>query len=147
MGEYYVTKTNRVMCWKFEFINEVYNTLALALSEQYSIPKNFKPSNTAMLQLLHLPTDKIKDVVPFVFGDRSTYTGSDYVDTLGQKFRKRVTQLENRIRFAKFAIEKTYLYYLISNIHLSQGRSDECYLNARKAMKGLFKYVYFLRIF
>ncbi|XP_034476753.1 uncharacterized protein LOC117783454 [Drosophila innubila] len=135
MGEYYVTKTNRVMCWKFEFINEVYNTLALALSEQYSIPKNFKSSNSAMLQLLHLPSDKIKDVVPFVFGDRSTYQGSEDVDNVGLKFRKRITQMENRLRFAKFSIEKTYLYYLISNIHLSQGRSDECYLNARKAMK------------
>ncbi|KAM8713742.1 hypothetical protein ACLKA7_013982 [Drosophila subpalustris] len=135
MGDYYVTKTNRVMCWKFEFINEVYNTLALALSEQYEIPKNFKPSNSAMLKLLHLPSDKIKDIVPFVFGDRSTYQGSDDLDTAGQKFRKRITVLEQRIRFAKYAIEKTYLYYLISNIHLSQGRSDECYFNARKAMK------------
>lgn len=135
MGENYVTKTNRVMCWKFEFINEVYNILALAISDQYSIPKNFKPSNSTILQLLHLQTDKIKDLEPFVFGDRSTYHESDQLDTAGKKLRKRIAELENRLRFAKFSIEKCYLYYLISDIHLSHGHSDECYFNARKAKR------------
>lgn len=86
MGDYYVTKTNRVMCWKFEFHNEVYNTLALALCEQYRVPKNFKVAQRAMLKLLMLPVDKVKDIVPFVFGDRSTYQEGDE-DVEGRKCR------------------------------------------------------------
>lgn len=64
MGDYVVLKTSRVMCWKFEFLNEVYNTLALALAEQMRVPKNFNPhSHSAILKLLRLPTDKVKDFV------------------------------------------------------------------------------------
>lgn len=75
MGDYYITKTNRVMCWKFEFINEVYNTLALALCEQYQISKHRITNNPFLLLLkyLRLKQDTVKDVLPFVFGDRSTY--------------------------------------------------------------------------
>ncbi|XP_030567638.1 uncharacterized protein LOC115767473 [Drosophila novamexicana] len=134
MGDYYVTKTNRVMCWKFEFTNEVYNTLALALCEQYSIPKRFKMSSRPIFQLLMLPLDKIKDIAPFVFGDRSTYQEGDD-DTEGRKFRRMVSRLEKRIRFAKFSIEKCYLLHQIAAAHLAQLHYDECCFNARKAMK------------
>ncbi|XP_034108545.1 uncharacterized protein LOC117570798 [Drosophila albomicans] len=135
MGKDYVKRTNRVMCWKFEFVNEVYNISALALTEQYSIPKNFRPSNASMVQLLHLPADTIKEIVPFVFGDRSTHDATDTLDIEGKKLRKRISHLENLIRFTNFSIEKCYLYYQISDVYLSQGHSEECCFNARKAIK------------
>ncbi|XP_034478936.1 uncharacterized protein LOC117785141 [Drosophila innubila] len=137
MGDYYVTKTNRVMCWKFEFINEVYNTLALALTEQYYVPKFFKQFSThsALLSLLRQPANKIKDAVPFVFGDRSTYQDGDAKDPVAIKARQLISRLEKRIKFAKFSIEKCYLYHQISSVHLSQLHYDECTLNARRAIK------------
>ncbi|EDW60316.2 uncharacterized protein Dvir_GJ21410 [Drosophila virilis] len=135
MGDYYVRKTNRVMCWKFEFTNEVYNTLALALCEQYRVPKNFRYSSTSMYRLLLLPLDKAKEPVPFVFGDRSTYQDGSFIDPAAISSRKLITRLEKRIRFAKYSIEKCYLLHRIACIHLSQGRYDESCLNARKAIK------------
>lgn len=82
MGDYYVTKTNSVMCWKFEFFNEVYNTLALALSDQYQIPKQTVAGNPYLLLLkaLRLKQDSTQDMKPFVFGDRSTYPESTSED-------------------------------------------------------------------
>ncbi|XP_017868422.1 PREDICTED: uncharacterized protein LOC108617211 [Drosophila arizonae] len=135
MGDYYVTKTNRVMCWKFEFYNEVYNSVALALAEQYSAPKDIKKSKITLLEMLLLPKDKFKEATPFVFGDRSTYTDGDYQDPVAIRSRKLISRLEKRIRFAKFSIEKCYLYHQIGDIHLSQLRYDECCLNARRAIK------------
>lgn len=75
MGDYVVLKTNRVMCWKFEFMNEVYNNLALALIGQYTQRnlKHAKMDYGALKNLLHLPKDKVLDIKQFVFGDRSTY--------------------------------------------------------------------------
>lgn len=75
MGDYVVLKTNRVMCWKFEFMNEVYNNLALALIGQYTERnlKNAKADYDTLNSLLHLPKDKVLEIKQFVFGDRSTY--------------------------------------------------------------------------
>ncbi|XP_001995190.2 uncharacterized protein LOC6568883 isoform X1 [Drosophila grimshawi] len=134
MGDYYVTKTNRVMCWKFEFINEVYNTMALALCEQYRVPKNFRPGTKAMRQMLLLPVEKIKDIVPFVFGDRSTYQEGDD-DLESKKTRKAILRLEKRMCFAKYSIEKCYLLHQIAGVQLSQLHYDECCFNARRAIK------------
>lgn len=82
MGDYVVLKTHRVMPWKFEYINEVYNTLALAHADRYTIPDNIIQSREKgrMLLLLRMPTDKYKDVVQFVFGDKSTYQEPDAPD-------------------------------------------------------------------
>lgn len=86
MGDYVVLKTHRVMPWKFEFLNEVYNTLALAYTDRYvkpfegiSVAEGKK--NINLIQLLRIPTDKNKDrSVPFVFGDKSTYQEPDAID-------------------------------------------------------------------
>lgn len=86
MGDYYVLKTKRVMCWKFEFICEVYNILGLALSEQYRIPKNVKFNRKVLLRIFHLPEEKFTEFKPFVFGDRSTYQEGD-LDREGNRLR------------------------------------------------------------
>ncbi|XP_017836156.1 uncharacterized protein LOC108595437 isoform X1 [Drosophila busckii] len=135
MGEYYVIKTQRVMCWKFEFINEVYNTLALALTEQYYVPKHFKPTSKSMFLLLRLKEDTFKEVRPFVFGDRSTYQDVDVEDQASLKAKQLIARMERRILFADYSIEKCYLYHQIASEHFKQGRHDECCLNARRAMK------------
>lgn len=82
MGDYVVLKTYRVMPWKFEFINEVYNTLALAHADRYTVNENLLKikEKERLLVLLRLPTDKYKDVVQFVFGDKSTYQEPDAPD-------------------------------------------------------------------
>lgn len=82
MGDYVVLKTHRVMPWKFEYMNEVYNTLALAHADRYTIIEDIMTSREKerLLILLRMPTDKYKDVVQFVFGDKSTYQEPDAPD-------------------------------------------------------------------
>ncbi|XP_030375442.1 uncharacterized protein LOC115624752 [Scaptodrosophila lebanonensis] len=136
MGDYVVLKTHRIMPWKFEFMNEVYNTLALALVEQYKVPKHFKQSErNALLKVLRLPTDKSKDFLTFVFGDRSTHQEPDLVDPSMIKSRHMITRLEKRMAFANYSIERCYLLHQIGSTHLKTNRFDECCFAARKAIE------------
>lgn len=48
-----------------------------------------------------------------------------------------MSRLENRIRFAKYPIEKCYLYHKMSEVQLKQVHYDECCFNARKCIKGM----------
>ncbi|XP_017001873.2 outer dynein arm-docking complex subunit 4 [Drosophila takahashii] len=135
MGDYVVKKTNRIMPWKFEFLNEVYNTLALAYVDQYTVPKYFRYSEkNALLRLLRFPMDKSMEVKPFVFGDRSTHQGSS-VDPAMSKSRQIVNRYEHRMVFAKYPIEKSYLLHQIASTHLQSHRFDECCFSARKAIE------------
>eukprot|EP00099_Drosophila_melanogaster_P021982 NP_649332.1 uncharacterized protein Dmel_CG7634 [Drosophila melanogaster] len=136
MGDYVVKKTNRIMPWKFEFINEVYNILALAYVDQYTLPKNFRFSEkNALLRLLRFPMDKSKEVKHFVFGDRTTHQGSETVDPALTKSRLMGNRLENRMNFAKYPIEKSYLLHQMAEIHLKSHRFDECCFSARKSIE------------
>ncbi|XP_068142320.1 outer dynein arm-docking complex subunit 4 isoform X1 [Drosophila tropicalis] len=136
MGDYVVLKTSRIMPWKFEFLNEVYNTLGLALVEQYDVPKYFRANDKkALLKLLHLPTDKSKDFKTFIFGVRSTHQEPDLVDPVVQRSRRLISRLEKRMLFAKYSIEKCYLLHQIGDSHLQSNRFDECCFSARKAIE------------
>ncbi|XP_030571073.1 uncharacterized protein LOC115770100 isoform X1 [Drosophila novamexicana] len=136
MGNYVVLKTNRIMPWKIEFINEVYNTLGLALAEQYYVPKNFKQTTGNPLHhLLHLNMNKTMEISKFVFGDRSTHQDQDIVDPAITKSRQMIARLEKRMIFAKHSIEKCYLLHQIASIHLQFNRYDECGFVARKAIQ------------
>ncbi|XP_034659401.1 uncharacterized protein LOC117895683 isoform X1 [Drosophila subobscura] len=136
MGNYVVLKTDRIMPWKFEFMNEVYNTLALAFAEQCRVPhdKNRHSDKDALLKLLRLPTDKSWDVQNFVFGDRSTHQDAEISDPSLSKSRLMITRLEKRMLFAKYSIEKCYLLHQIGYTHLKSNRFDECCFAARKGL-------------
>ncbi|KAM7348280.1 presidents-cup [Cochliomyia hominivorax] len=137
MGDYVVLKTHRVMPWKFEFINEVYNTLALAHADRYTINDNILQvkEKERLLILLRMPTDKYKDIVQFVFGDKSTYQEPDAPDYVLIAYKKFLARLEKRMIFAKYSIEKCYLLHEIARAHLIQSRFDECCSWARKAIE------------
>lgn len=59
MGNYVTIKTNRIMPWKFEFINEVYNYLGLARINEYKIPSDMKviTGRQRLLTLFRIPTE------------------------------------------------------------------------------------------
>ncbi|XP_052844028.1 uncharacterized protein LOC128257190 isoform X1 [Drosophila gunungcola] len=137
MGDYVVKKTNRIMPWKFEFLNEVYNTLALAYVDQYTVPKYFRfAEKNALLRLLRFPMDKSMEAQHFVFGDRTTHQeGIDSVNPALSKSRRLINRFENRIFFAKYPIEKCYLFHQIASTHLQSHRFDECCFNARKSIE------------
>ncbi|KAH8322229.1 uncharacterized protein [Drosophila kikkawai] len=136
MGDYVVKKTNRTMPWKFEFLNEVYNTLALALVDQYRIPKNFRAfDKNALLTLLNFQTERSLDSPTFVFGDRTTHQDTESSDPSMLKSRLLINRYEKRMVFAKYPIEKCYLLHQIASAHLKSNRYDECCFSARKAIQ------------
>ncbi|KAH8286471.1 hypothetical protein KR054_009817 [Drosophila jambulina] len=136
MGDYVVKKTNRTMPWKFEFVNEVYNTLALALVDQYQVPKNFRFfDKNSLLRLLKFPTERSLDVPTFIFGDRTTHQDTEAVDPTMLKSRLIISRFEKRMVFAKYPIEKCYLLHQIASTHLKANRYDECCFSARKAIQ------------
>lgn len=64
MGDYVTIKTNRVMPWKFEFTNEVYNYLGLARINEYKIPSNMTvlQGKQRLLTLFRLPLSNSLDM-------------------------------------------------------------------------------------
>uniref|UniRef100_W8AVF9 Uncharacterized protein n=1 Tax=Ceratitis capitata TaxID=7213 RepID=W8AVF9_CERCA len=139
MGDYVVLKTHRVMPWKFQFINEVYNTLALAYADIFMEPPDMNvhyDAKNRLIRLLKMPIDKNKDrVMRFVFGDKSTYQEPDAIDYTLLAYKKYLARLEKRMHFAKYSIEKCYLLYEIAQSHLTQSRFEECCSVARKAIE------------
>lgn len=158
MGDYISVKTNKIMPWKFEFINEVHNTLALAHMDKLVIPdflEAFVQEEEQLFAMMDLPLhEEFVVVKQLVFGDKSTWTEPEAADYAYIKyklvfriqltslkhnsisFRKLVNRLEKRLRFADYPIEKCYLYHEISRHHLMQNKFDECASVAKKAIEG-----------
>lgn len=73
-------KTQRTLPWKWEFVTEVYNILALAHIDRCAVPKNIDfldLKNHSMLYLL--PTDRVKEQT-ITFGGPNVYSEIDKDD-------------------------------------------------------------------
>ncbi|KAL5276400.1 hypothetical protein ACFFRR_001931 [Megaselia abdita] len=140
MGDYISVKTHTMMPWKFEFINEVHNTLALAHMDQLVIPdyiNAFRSEEEQLFAMMDLPMhEEFVAVKQLVFGDKSTWTEPEAIDYAYIKYKKLVTRLEKRLKFTDYPIEKCYLYHEISRHHLMQNKFDECASVAKKAIEG-----------
>lgn len=136
MGQYYEIKTNRIMPRKFEFINEIYNILALAYLDKLKTPSNFFETDQSnkMFALLRIPIEKEKLEVKPIFGDKSTFKVPDEPDYVYLAYKKITTKLENRLPHTKYPIERCYLYHEIAKHHLSQSKVDEAKLIAKKVL-------------
>lgn len=84
MGDYIILKTHRLIPWKFEFINEVYNILALTYFDQIYIPEDLdtlESSKQKLYALMGLPSPDERLVVnKFTFGDKSTWVEPEAID-------------------------------------------------------------------
>ncbi|KAH8397862.1 hypothetical protein KR222_003992 [Zaprionus bogoriensis] len=136
MGEYNVLKTTRVMPWKVEFMNEVYNHLALTLCETYLLPKQkVSPyDNESMCHLLGVSPMKPSKQREIVFGDRSTYTYENTGQAFEQAKAFKWAYLEKRLHFATMPIERSYLFYELADAYLSQNQQVVCLMYANKAI-------------
>ncbi|XP_036675195.3 outer dynein arm-docking complex subunit 4 isoform X1 [Drosophila suzukii] len=143
MGEYVTTKTHRVMPWKFEFTNEVYNYLALARINEYKIPSNMTvlQGRQRLLTLFRLPVNnsqgmrKSKLKQPYTLN----ITRSATTDPKAEKFKKQVARLENRMRFAEYHIERAYLLHELAQEHLDFNSFDVACSMARKSLEEAIK--------
>ncbi|XP_017872044.1 PREDICTED: uncharacterized protein LOC108619786 [Drosophila arizonae] len=138
MGEFVVVKTKAVMPWKIEFMNEVYNHLALSLCEAYNIP-NYKVSpydNDSMCRLLGVNPFKPSEVHQVVFGRRPSYVYDESmpVNEHVRAFRMAKAALDRRLYFSKLPIERSYLLFEIADCLLMQNHLVQCLLYAKRAI-------------
>uniref|UniRef100_T1GWB3 Uncharacterized protein n=1 Tax=Megaselia scalaris TaxID=36166 RepID=T1GWB3_MEGSC len=139
MGDYIVLKTHKMLPWKFEFINEVHNILALAYMDSLIIAhfvSSFSTEEEQLFVMMHLPLyEEVAVVEKFVFGDKSTWVEPDAIDYAYIKYKKITKRLEMRLNFVEYPIEKCYLFHEIGRHHLMQNKFEECIAVARKAVE------------
>lgn len=111
MGDYTTIKTHRVMPWKFEFINEVYNYLGLARLNEFKIPNNMSilQGKQRLLTLFRLPAEKTLELqIKKTDRPESVYqASSDLTDPKTEKFK-----LVERFCFV-FLNKDTCIFYLL----------------------------------
>ncbi|EDW96368.2 uncharacterized protein LOC6536046 isoform X2 [Drosophila yakuba] len=143
MGDYVTIKTNRVMPWKFEFTNEVYNYLGLARINEYKIPSNMTvlQGRQRLLTLFRLPLNNNLDIKKSKTKRSSTLhiTRSGTTDPKAEHFKKQVVRLENRMRFAEYHIERAYLLHELAQEHLNFNSFDGACSMARIALEEAIK--------
>lgn len=77
MSSYIEQKTRRTLPWKWEFLNDVYNILALAHLDRCTVPSNvdfLEPRNRPLLYLLR--PEKVRDMA-VTFGGPNIYLEID----------------------------------------------------------------------
>ncbi|KAL7728257.1 hypothetical protein ACLKA6_007363 [Drosophila palustris] len=137
MGSYVTIKTNRIMPWKFEFINEVYNYLGLARINEFKIPSDMKvlTGRQRLLTLFKLPTDMgISSTKARVSILRELVRRTNAIDEKAEKFKHLTMRYEYRMRFAKYPIERSYLLHELAQAHLDNNSFDTCCLLARQSI-------------
>lgn len=91
MGDYVSVKTHKIMPWKFEFINEIHNTLALAHIDQLIIPDcedQHSSEEEQLFALMDLPMhEEFATMNLFAFGDKSTWTEPEAIDYAYIKYK------------------------------------------------------------
>ncbi|XP_064537155.1 uncharacterized protein p-cup [Drosophila montana] len=126
-------KTHRTLPWKWEFVTEVYNILALAHIDRCAVPKNIDfldLKNHSMLYLL--PADRVKEQA-ITFGGRNVYGEIARDDERLNRVAKKVNHLKNRLIHSRYAIERTYLLFEIARCHFKESRFDKTLTMAHKA--------------
>ncbi|KAH8330278.1 hypothetical protein KR067_000755 [Drosophila pandora] len=140
MGDYTTIKTHRVMPWKFEFINEVYNYLGLARLNEFKIPTNMSilQGKQRLLTLFRLPVEKnIELQIKKTNRPESVYqASSDTTDPKTEKFKLvSLARYEKRMLFAEYHIERAYLLHELAQCHLDNNSFDAACSLARKALE------------
>ncbi|XP_017004391.2 uncharacterized protein r-cup [Drosophila takahashii] len=139
MGNYVVIKTNRLMPWKAEFMNEVYNHLGLSLCQGYRLPSTrVTPYDKgAMCHLLNIPSAKPLEHSEFIFGDRSTYSyaGPDKQSTDRLADQNYIEYLEKRLLFARLPIERSYLLHELADRYMQKNHFVQSLSYAQKAIE------------
>ncbi|XP_017856628.1 PREDICTED: uncharacterized protein LOC108609395 [Drosophila arizonae] len=133
MDSYVAIKTHRVMPWKFEFINEVFNYLGLARINEYKISNIYKSMGRSNLLDLFRISHHVSNVTNVITNDLGQIKREKFEDTKAV-LKHRMDQFERRLRFAKYTIERCYLYHEAAQAHLNNHSFDKCCQLARKAM-------------
>lgn len=83
MGDYLILKTHKIVPWKFEYINEIYNILGLTYIEEVITPVTLYSHSTnitKLFALLKVSVPEEHSMTNFVFGKRSTWVEPEAID-------------------------------------------------------------------
>nr|XP_019539914.2 tetratricopeptide repeat protein 25-like [Aedes albopictus] len=135
---YYQTKTERVFPDRYKFVNEVCNLVGLAIAESYQIPPTLMDERLkdrlAILFNLQPAKDEDDVVIP-IFGDKSTYRDPAAPDYGYIAYKNKLTVLEKRIPYSRYAIERAFLYHEMCRHHLEASKLDETRIMARRVIE------------
>ncbi|XP_062548668.1 uncharacterized protein LOC134213547 [Armigeres subalbatus] len=135
---YYQTKTERVFPDRYKFVNEVCNLIGLAIIDSFQIPptlmdERLKDRLTILFNLK--PTKDEEDVVIPIFGDKSTYRDPAAPDYGYISYKNKLTVLEKRVPYSRYAIERAFLYHEMCRHHLEASKLDETRIMARRVIE------------
>ncbi|XP_034486519.1 uncharacterized protein LOC117790996 [Drosophila innubila] len=128
-------KTQRTLPWKYEFISEIYNILALAHIDKRGVPMNIDFLDLNNFGILYLlPEDRLRELSN-EFGGPNIYAEIDKDDERIARINVKVGKLEERLLHSRYGIERAYLLFEIARTHFNLARFGKCTTMARKAVK------------
>ncbi|BFG01810.1 uncharacterized protein DMAD_01474 [Drosophila madeirensis] len=126
-------KTHRTLPWKWEFVNDVYNSLALAHADQCAVPANvdfLDPKYRLVLYLLQ--PERTKDM-NISFGGPNLYLEIKREEERKLRSNQKMEHLEERLRNSRYPIERAYLRFELARVHFKEFRFDKSLVMARSA--------------
>jgi hypothetical protein len=127
LGLQYQIKQAKVVPRRQEFTVEICNLIGQAHVDKLKLPTSRSGLDGPRLLSLVFgvnSTDK-RSVVPYVFGDESTYRDPAKPDTSFLVFGRNIKRLEERLKHSSMPIEKCYLLHEIGKQNLTQGKFSE----------------------
>lgn len=136
LGVHYQIKPNKIMPRKIEFTIEICNLIGLAHLDKLKLPENREQMDSLeqLAAIFNISLVNKHAVVPYVFGDQSTYREPSEADPAFLTFKENINRLEERMKFTSMSIEKCHLYHEMGKQNLRQNKYDETRSFARKVI-------------
>lgn len=139
MTEFYSIKTQTILPRKSNYITEIYTIIGNEyLHRLKMIPSNVmnaEKSEERLKILLKLPSEKkMKDVIlptSKTFGDPKYFQDPEAFDRNIVFLQEKTAYFKKRLKHSRFDIEKSYLYYELSRIHLLNRKFEDSQQYAR----------------
>jgi hypothetical protein len=127
LGVHYQIKSEKLMPRKREFSTEICNLIGLAHLDRLKLPQNVQEMSglKQLAAILEVSIAGKKPVVPYVFGDQSTYQDPGKPNLSILAYKRNVTRLEARIKQSALPIEKCHLYHEMGRQNLTQNNYEE----------------------
>lgn len=127
LGAHYQIRPNKIMPRKKEFVTEICNLIGLTHLDKLKLPENREQMDNLgqLAAIFNVSLVNKHAVVPYVFGDQSTYSDPAKADPAFLIFKQNVNRLEEHMKYASMSIEKCHLYHEIGKQNLKQNKYDE----------------------
>lgn len=132
LGVHHQIKTKKVMPRKIEFATEICNLIGLAHVDKLKKPNSHKKGLELLASILDVSLADKYAVVPYIFGEQSTYRDPGKPDTSYLDFKTNVDRIERRLKYSSLPIEKCHLFHEMGKQNLTQTNFEETRSIAQK---------------